>query len=111
MRPFGTAKKTTCSSLSFWFGPANPYQNQRSVGVGNPERTLASRRWTVEECLEAAKGEVGLDHCEVRHNHAWYRRISLAMLALAYVAVVRSRLPGATRKGRRWSRNWPLMAS
>jgi SRSO17 transposase len=56
---------------------------------------VAGRRWTIEESLEAAKGEVGLDHYEVRHYHGWYRHITLAMLALAYLAVVRARLPGA----------------
>jgi SRSO17 transposase len=56
---------------------------------------VAGRRWTIEESLEAAKGEVGLDHYEVRHYQGWYRHITLAMLALAYLAVVRSRLPGA----------------
>jgi SRSO17 transposase len=59
---------------------------------------VAGRRWTIEESLEAAKSEVGLDHYEVRHYHGWYRHITLAMLALAYLAVVRSRLPGAAGK-------------
>lgn len=60
---------------------------------------VAGRRWTIEERFEAAKSEVGLDHYEVRHYHGWYRHITLAMLALAYLAVVRARLPalsGAT---------------
>jgi hypothetical protein len=48
---------------------------------------------------KGAKGEVGLDHYEVRHYHGWYRHITLAMLALAYLAVVRSHLPGAALKG------------
>jgi SRSO17 transposase len=56
---------------------------------------VAGRRWTIEESFEAAKGEVGLDHYEVRHYHGWYRHITLAMVALAYLAVVRSRLPAA----------------
>jgi len=56
---------------------------------------VAGRRWTIEESLAAAKGEVGLDHYEVRHYYGWYRHITLAVLALAYLAVVRSRLPGA----------------
>jgi len=64
---------------------------------------VAGRRWTIEEGLEAAKGEVGLDHYEVRHSHGWYRHITLAMLALAYLAVVRSRLPGAAgNRGIAW---------
>jgi SRSO17 transposase len=68
---------------------------------------VAGRRWTIEESLAAAKGEVGLDHYEVRHSHGWYRHITLAMLALAYLAVVRSRLPGSGLKGGLWWRSWP----
>ncbi len=68
---------------------------------------VAGRRWTIEESLAAAKGEVGLDHYEVRHYHGWYRHITLSMLALAYLAVVRSRLPTSTLKGGRWWRSWP----
>jgi SRSO17 transposase len=64
---------------------------------------VAGRRWTIEESFAAAKGEVGLDHYEVRHYHGWYRHITLAMLALAYLAVVRSRLPGAAgKRGSSW---------
>ncbi len=59
---------------------------------------VAGRRWTIEESLEAAKSEVGLDHYEVRHSHGWYRHVTLAMLALAYLAVVRAQLPGAAGK-------------
>ena len=47
---------------------------------------VAGTRWTIEECFEAAKGEVGLDHYEVRSWHGWYRHITLAMLAHAYLA-------------------------
>jgi SRSO17 transposase len=68
---------------------------------------VAGRRWAIEESIEAAKGEVGLDHYEVRHSQGWYRHITLAMLALAYLAVVRSRLPGAGVKGGRWWRSSP----
>jgi SRSO17 transposase len=57
---------------------------------------VAGRRWTIEESFAAAKGEVGLDQYEVRRYPSWYRHITLAMLALAYLAVVRSRLPGHT---------------
>jgi SRSO17 transposase len=72
---------------------------------------VAGRRWTIEESLEAAKSEVGLDQYEVRHYHGWYRHITLAMLALAYLTVVRSRLPGAALKGGRSWRNWPHTAN
>jgi SRSO17 transposase len=45
-------------------------------------------RWTVEECFQAGKNEVGLDQYEVRLWHAWYRHITLAMLAHAWLAIV-----------------------
>ena len=50
---------------------------------------VAGTRWTIEECFEEAKGEVGLDQYEVRKWDGWYRHITLAMLAHAYLAVVR----------------------
>ncbi len=49
---------------------------------------VAGRRWTVEECFELAKGEVGLSHYQVRQWQAWYRAVTLAMLALAFLAVL-----------------------
>jgi SRSO17 transposase len=57
---------------------------------------VAGRRGTIEESLEAATGEVGLDQYEVRPSHGWSRHRTLALLALASLAVVRSRLAGAT---------------
>ena len=49
----------------------------------------AGTRWTIEECFEEAKGEVGLDQYEVRKWDVWYRHITLAMLAHACLAVIR----------------------
>src|SRR5215468_7210406 len=51
---------------------------------------VAGSRWTVERCFEEAKGEVGLDHYEVRSWTGWYRHITLAMWAYALLAVVRA---------------------
>jgi SRSO17 transposase len=51
--------------------------------------TVAGSRWKVEECFELAKNEVGLDQYEVRHYIGWYRHITLAMLALAFLSVIR----------------------
>ena len=50
---------------------------------------VAGARWAVEESFETAKGEVGLDHYEVRSWAGWYRHITLAMLAHAYLSVMR----------------------
>lgn len=46
-------------------------------------------RWPIEECFEAAKNEAGLDNYQVRLYHAWYRHVTLAMLAMAFLAVMR----------------------
>ena len=47
-------------------------------------------RWTVEQCFEEGKGEVGLDEYEVRSWHGWYRHVTLSMLALAFLTVLRA---------------------
>ena len=51
---------------------------------------VAGTRWTVEESLQIAKGEVGLDHYEVRSWTGWYRHITLAMGAQAFLTVIRA---------------------
>jgi SRSO17 transposase len=53
---------------------------------------VAGCRWRVEEAFEQAKGEVGLDHYQVRQYGAWYRHITLAMTAHAFLAVTRAGL-------------------
>jgi SRSO17 transposase len=57
---------------------------------------VAGTRWCVEECFQAAKNEAGLDHYQVRLYKAWYRHITLAMLALAWLAVTRAALADDT---------------
>jgi SRSO17 transposase len=62
-------------------------------------------RWPIEECFEAAKSEAGLDNYQVRLYHAWYRHITLAMLAMAFLAVMRHK----SKKGahRLWTTHTP----
>jgi SRSO17 transposase len=63
--------------------------------AGTSLRTLArvaGQRWRIEQSIELAKGEVGLDHYEVRRWDGWYRHMTLALFALAYLAVLRARL-------------------
>ncbi len=52
---------------------------------------VASTRYTVEQCIEEAKGETGLDEYEVRFWHSWYRHITLSMMAHAWLASIRLR--------------------
>jgi len=51
---------------------------------------VAGMRWTVEESIQTAKGEVGLDHYEVRSFTGWYRHMTLAMWAGAFLSVIRA---------------------
>ena len=48
---------------------------------------VAGARWAVEDCFAEAKNETGLDHYQVRLYQAWYRHITLSMLAHAFLAV------------------------
>jgi hypothetical protein len=50
---------------------------------------IAGLRWPIESLFEQGKGEVGLDQYEVRSWVGWHHHITLAMFALAYLAVVR----------------------
>jgi SRSO17 transposase len=52
---------------------------------------VTGTRWPVEECFQTAKGSVGLDNYQVRLYHAWYRHITLAMIAQSFLAILASR--------------------
>jgi SRSO17 transposase len=55
----------------------------------------AGARWTIDDLFKLAKGQVGLDHYEVRSWQGWHRHITLALLALAALTI------GARKKGGR----------
>ena len=55
---------------------------------------VAGARWTIEGCLEEAKGEVGLDNYEVRRWDGWYRHVTLCLLAHAVLAATRAGAKG-----------------
>jgi SRSO17 transposase len=61
---------------------------------------VAGMRWTVEESIQTAKGEVGLDHYEVRSWTGWYRHMTLALWAQAFLAVIRDETGAAAPKKR-----------
>lgn len=63
--------------------------NPRHEGFGELVRVAGSRR-PAEECFEVAKGEAGLDNYQVRLYRAWYRHVTLSMLALTFLAVIRA---------------------
>jgi SRSO17 transposase len=52
----------------------------------------AGLRWTIEECFQRAKDELGLDHCEARSWHGWHRHMTLCMAAAAFLASLQASL-------------------
>ena len=48
---------------------------------------VAGIRWTVEERFQTGKGLVGLDQHQVRRWRSWYRWVTLAMVAHAFLVV------------------------
>jgi SRSO17 transposase len=51
--------------------------------------SVASARYTVEQCIEEGKGDAGLDAYQIRHWPSWHRHITLSMMAHAWLASVR----------------------
>jgi len=51
---------------------------------------VIGRRWAIETGFQESKGEVGLDQYEVRSWHGWHRHITLALLAHAFLSVMRA---------------------
>lgn len=60
---------------------------------------VAGVRWAVEDGFQAAKGQVGLDHYEVRRWAGWHRHTILALLAHAFLAVTRAQVASQRPKG------------
>ena len=55
--------------------------------------------WRIEQGYKQVKGEVGLDHYEVRGWPGWYRHITLALLAHAFLTVSRAQATTASARG------------
>jgi len=72
------------------YGPA-------SITLAELVRVTGSR-WRIEEGYEQAKGEVGLDQYEVRTWRAWYRYMTLALLAYAALVVMRAQARAQEKK-------------
>jgi SRSO17 transposase len=66
-----------------YYRAAGPAQTTLSQLVG-----VTGSRWKIEEGYEQAKGEVGLDQYEVRAWRAWYRYVTLSLVAYAALVVL-----------------------
>jgi len=57
----------------------------------------AGTRWQIEQNFKELKGEVGLDHYEVRSYGGWYKHITLACIAHALLAVIKTNIETDTK--------------
>jgi SRSO17 transposase len=103
------------AELTVWF-------SEESLPAGQPERLLVRRslgqepdlkyhrsnapadiplkqvasqralRWTIEQDIQAGKGESGLDEYETRGWAGWHHHTALALLALLFLVLQRNRL-------------------
>lgn len=70
-------KRTLGEDPTYWYYISNASPSARlSLFVW-----LSGRRWAIEQSLEEAKQEVGLEHYEVRKYQGWQHHMLLCMLA------------------------------
>lgn len=72
------------TDLAYYLAAAPPHTPLRELA------RIAGVRWAIEETFQTAKNEVGLDHYQVRRYPGWYRHITLAMLAHAFLTITRA---------------------
>lgn len=69
---------------------------------GAPLETLvrvAFSRWAIERCFQDYKGEIGLDHFEVRHYRSLNRHLILSLVSGFFYEGQRERLRGKKSRG------------
>jgi SRSO17 transposase len=76
-------RNLTSPSKRAYYRAAGPAQTTLVTLV-----TVTGSRWKIEEGYEQAKGEVGLDQYEVRAWRAWYRYVTLSLVAYAALVVL-----------------------
>jgi SRSO17 transposase len=95
-----TARKGQPPRLETLFIMRNPDRTRTWYFLANGDAPLdadllahvASHRHHIEQVFEAAKGEVGLDHYEVRSWVGWHHHMTLSMLAHWFLVTQRRRL-------------------
>jgi SRSO17 transposase len=74
--------------------PELKYHRSNAPAQTPLEKLAAVRgtRWTIEEDIQSAKGECGLDEYETRGWVGWHHHTALSMLALAFLVLQKQRL-------------------
>jgi hypothetical protein len=57
---------------------------------------VGAMRWPIESCFEEGKGELGLDHYELRFWRGWYHHMTLVILAHHFLVRLHQRLMART---------------
>ena len=65
---------------------------------------VAGQRWKVEEAIERAKGDCGLDQYEVRSWTGWYRHVTLSLVA-QFCATLMAQQANAEQEKKAWEPN------
>lgn len=78
--------------------PEIRYYLSHTLGHASLEEMVhaANGRHWIEDCFQRGKGEVGLDHYEVRSWIGWYHPITLCLLALWFLVLEQRRLNETT---------------
>jgi hypothetical protein len=70
---------------------------------------VAGQRWRIEEAIQTGKGLAGRDQHQVRRWRSWYRWVTLAILAHAFlvVAALLQRIRSPVTRSATCSSAWP----
>ena len=86
-------KRTIEDEPTYWYSVSNAPRSARlSLFVW-----LSGVRWAVEQCFEETKGEIGMDHDEVRKYAGWYHHVLTCLFAHFFCGISNSRW-GSTRR-------------
>jgi len=74
--------------------PERKYHRTNAPDTVPLQRVAAQRalRWTIEQDIQAGKGESGLDEYETRGWTGWHHHTALSLLALLFLVLQRARL-------------------
>jgi len=86
-------KRTREDTPRYWYYVSNASTSVRlSLFVW-----LSGIRWAIEQCFEETKGEVGMDHYEVRKYSGWYHHMLTCLLAHFFCGISNSRWENGLR--------------
>jgi SRSO17 transposase len=81
-------KRSLSTTPKYWYYISNaPASAPLSLFVW-----MSGRRWSIEQCFEESKSEVGMDHYEIRTYEGWHHHILVSTLAHFFLWRLKIRL-------------------